>query len=266
MITPTIVDDNYLEEAAARANHIVEHVRAGARKGTLIWSRTSLTARLNLEAERAALSGDTEKALEFAKTQNAGKPPSAQQALLLAVTYRALGKPDLQREVLEAALKHQPQGSGWQLELALHELEQGRPDRAAAQFEAILEAYPEDKPLLPYLAFWAGYAVADSQPETARARWQRGRERPRAWPDAFWGDACGRALGEVGAEALAESAQLEGVGQRNSGPFVEGFACEQAGDTAGARAHYEEVLANARLGGHEFPAGVARARLGALGD
>jgi len=211
-------------------------------------------------------SGDTEQALEFAKTQTAGKPPSAQQALLLAVTYRALGKPDLQRGVLEAALKHQPEGSGWKLELALHELEQGRPEAAAAQFEAILEAYPEDKPLLPYLAFWSGYAVAGAQPETARARWKRGRERPRAWPDAFWGDACGRALGEVDAEALAESALLEGVGQRNCGPFVEGFACEQAGDTAGARAHYEEVLANARLGGHEFPAGVARARLDALGD
>ena len=86
------------------------------------------------------------------------------------------------------------------------------------------------------------------------------------WPDAFWVDACGRALGEVEPEDLAASADLEGEGERNNGPFVEAFARERAGDVEGAKQYYEQVLANARHGGHEWPANLARARLEALGD
>ncbi|MEZ6188002.1 MAG: tetratricopeptide repeat protein [Planctomycetota bacterium] len=209
-------------------------------------------------------SGRLDDALAFTQAQTAGKPADAQQSILLAVAHHARKEPEQQRAVLEAAVAAQPESSGWRFQLALVDLEQGRMDEARAGFAKVFAEHPQDRPMVPYLAFWGGYVLAESDPEGARARWKLGRGRPRVWPDAFWGDACGRALGEVDAETLAESAELEGEGERNHGPFVEGFVRERAGELDEARALYEQVLERARHGGEEWPAGLARARLAAL--
>ncbi len=63
MIKPTIVGDEQLMEMGERGLEYAERVRAGARSGLLPFSRDRMTAMLNVEAERAALAGDTSKAL-----------------------------------------------------------------------------------------------------------------------------------------------------------------------------------------------------------
>ena len=63
LITPTIVHDRSLADQGEKANAWGERIRAGARQGLLPWSRESMTARLNVEAEQLARDGDTEGAL-----------------------------------------------------------------------------------------------------------------------------------------------------------------------------------------------------------
>ncbi len=63
LITPTIVTDRSLAEAGEKAAAWTEHVRTGTRQGLLPWSRESMTARLNVEAEELARKGDSEGAL-----------------------------------------------------------------------------------------------------------------------------------------------------------------------------------------------------------
>jgi len=63
LITPTIVNDTQLAEAGERGEEYIEKSRAGAREGVLRWSRDKMTALKNIEAERLAAEGDTERAL-----------------------------------------------------------------------------------------------------------------------------------------------------------------------------------------------------------
>ncbi len=63
LITPTIVSDQSLLEQGERASEYAERVRAGTRQGLLPWSRDRMTAKLNLEAEELARSGETEQAI-----------------------------------------------------------------------------------------------------------------------------------------------------------------------------------------------------------
>jgi len=63
LITPTIVDDSFLNAAGERGRHKIDQARAGAREGTLKWSRDRITSQLNVEAEKLAAEGDREKAL-----------------------------------------------------------------------------------------------------------------------------------------------------------------------------------------------------------
>ena len=63
LVTPTIVNDTTLSLAGQRGKEYVDHVRAGSREGLLFWSREKLTSKMNVEAERLAREGKTEKAL-----------------------------------------------------------------------------------------------------------------------------------------------------------------------------------------------------------
>jgi type IV pilus assembly protein PilQ len=63
LVTPTIVNDTTLSLTGQRTKEYIDHVRAGSREGLLFWSREKLTARMNVEAERLANEGHTEKAL-----------------------------------------------------------------------------------------------------------------------------------------------------------------------------------------------------------
>jgi type IV pilus assembly protein PilQ len=74
MITPSIVSDASIASAAAQAEGDIERIRAGTRQGLLPWSRERMTSALNVEAERAARDGDTEKALWLAQRSLALNP------------------------------------------------------------------------------------------------------------------------------------------------------------------------------------------------
>lgn len=74
MITPSIVSDASIASAAAQAESDIERIRAGTRQGLLPWSRERMTSALNVEAERAARDGDTEKALWLAQRSLALNP------------------------------------------------------------------------------------------------------------------------------------------------------------------------------------------------
>jgi hypothetical protein len=63
LITPSIVDDSTLALDGEKGRNAVEQARAGARNGTLKWSRDRITSQLNVEAEKLAADGQTEKAL-----------------------------------------------------------------------------------------------------------------------------------------------------------------------------------------------------------
>lgn len=77
LITPTIVNDQSLTDAGRRGMDFVDRARAGAREGVLRWSRDRMTGRLNVEAERLATEGNTEKAMwkvERSLRLNASQP------------------------------------------------------------------------------------------------------------------------------------------------------------------------------------------------
>lgn len=63
MITPHIVNDAQLADAGQRGRDQLERAVAGAREGTLFWSRDKLSSQLNVEADDEASKGDTDKAL-----------------------------------------------------------------------------------------------------------------------------------------------------------------------------------------------------------
>ncbi len=63
LITPTVVNDTAMADAGKSGQAYVDNARAGAREGTLKWSRDRLTGQLNIEAEKLASEGNNEKAL-----------------------------------------------------------------------------------------------------------------------------------------------------------------------------------------------------------
>ncbi|MBI1191317.1 MAG: hypothetical protein GC200_11635 [Tepidisphaera sp.] len=63
MITPHIVNDSQLADAGQRGRDQLERAVAGAREGTLFWSRDKMSSQLNVEADDEAAKGDTDKAL-----------------------------------------------------------------------------------------------------------------------------------------------------------------------------------------------------------
>ncbi len=63
MITPSIVNDTQMAEAADRAKGTVAGARTGARQGVLIWGRDRRVGQLLIAAKKAAESGDRELAM-----------------------------------------------------------------------------------------------------------------------------------------------------------------------------------------------------------
>lgn len=63
LITPTVVSEKLLAEHANDVEGLSERIRAGSRSGLLPWSRESMTAKLNVEANELARAGDRDKAL-----------------------------------------------------------------------------------------------------------------------------------------------------------------------------------------------------------
>lgn len=63
LITPSIVNDGAMAEAGERGKEFARQAQAGAREGTLKWSRDRLTTQLNVEAQKLMNEGQVDKAL-----------------------------------------------------------------------------------------------------------------------------------------------------------------------------------------------------------
>ena len=63
LITPSIVNDGAMAEAGQRGKEFTRQAQAGAREGTLKWSRDRLTTQLNVEAQKLLNEGQADKAL-----------------------------------------------------------------------------------------------------------------------------------------------------------------------------------------------------------
>lgn len=63
LVTPSIVSDQVLLAGGDKAKALIDHVRAGAREGTLPFSRTRMTGQLLVEAQRLADAGKNEEAM-----------------------------------------------------------------------------------------------------------------------------------------------------------------------------------------------------------
>ncbi|MDX2130628.1 MAG: secretin N-terminal domain-containing protein [Planctomycetota bacterium] len=64
-VTPHIITDAAIDAQASRFRDQADRVRAGAREGTLPFSRERLTSILNVKAENAAVAGDTDRAMWY---------------------------------------------------------------------------------------------------------------------------------------------------------------------------------------------------------
>ncbi len=63
LITPSIVSEQVLTDAADRAEDDIVRLRAGSRQGLLPWSRERMTSAHNVEAERLLREGNSQRAL-----------------------------------------------------------------------------------------------------------------------------------------------------------------------------------------------------------
>ncbi len=92
MITPTIVNDEFLLDSGEKGMEFVENARAGAREGLLPFSREKQASQLLVEAERLAAEGNTDKALHKVQRALALKPQFPQA---VGLRERLMGKPAL---------------------------------------------------------------------------------------------------------------------------------------------------------------------------
>lgn len=90
MITPTIVNDEFLLATGAAGQEFVESSRAGAREGLLPFSRERQASQLLVEADRLVAQGNTDKALHKVQRALALKPNYPQA---VALRERLMGKP-----------------------------------------------------------------------------------------------------------------------------------------------------------------------------
>ncbi len=82
LITPSIVNDALMADVGNKGKDWTEKVRTGSREGVLWWSRDRMSSKLNVEAERLAAEGNTEKAL-WKVNQSMRMNPNQPEAVLL---------------------------------------------------------------------------------------------------------------------------------------------------------------------------------------
>lgn len=83
MITPTIVNDQIVNEHAERAKSLIDSAVAGTREGLLPFSRDKQASRLLVEAQQYAAEGKTKKALYCVRRSLSLNPNQPQARLLL---------------------------------------------------------------------------------------------------------------------------------------------------------------------------------------
>jgi type IV pilus assembly protein PilQ len=104
LITPSIVDDSTLALDGEKGKNAVDQARAGARNGTLKWSRDRITSQLNVEAEKLAADGQTEKAL-WKLERSLSLSPMQPEVIAMREKLTGTRKPVHNRSLLDNILK-----------------------------------------------------------------------------------------------------------------------------------------------------------------
>ena len=65
LVTPTVVQEEVMDDASKEANELVGDIAVGVREGLLPWAREKMAANYNHDAHVALSSGDTDRAISF---------------------------------------------------------------------------------------------------------------------------------------------------------------------------------------------------------
>ncbi len=103
LITPSIVNDALMADVGTKGKEWTEKVRTGSREGVLWWSRDRMSSKLNVEAERLAAEGDTEKAM-WKVNQSMRMNPNQPEAVLLREKISGKSSATPARSVLESIM------------------------------------------------------------------------------------------------------------------------------------------------------------------
>ncbi|MBC7834854.1 MAG: hypothetical protein H7Y88_07115, partial [Phycisphaerales bacterium] len=106
MITPSLVTDAIMADAAQQTSEDIERLRAGSRQGLLPWSREKMTAAHNVEAEKLAREGNYEKAL-WNIQRSLALSPLQPDALSLRERITGMREVWPSRSLLESALNEE---------------------------------------------------------------------------------------------------------------------------------------------------------------
>ncbi|MCX5689715.1 MAG: hypothetical protein NTV94_08030, partial [Planctomycetota bacterium] len=104
LITPSIVDDSTLALDGEKGKNAIDQARAGARNGTLKWSRDRITSQPNVEAEKLAADGQTEKAL-WKLERSLSLSPMQPEVIAMREKLTGTRKPLHNRSLLDNILK-----------------------------------------------------------------------------------------------------------------------------------------------------------------
>jgi hypothetical protein len=65
LVTPTVVQEEVMDDASKEANELVRDIAVGVREGLLPWAREKMAANYNHDAHAALKDGDTDRAISF---------------------------------------------------------------------------------------------------------------------------------------------------------------------------------------------------------
>ena len=65
LVTPTVVQEEVMDDASKEANELVRDIAVGVREGLLPWAREKMAANYNHDAHQALKNGDTDRAISF---------------------------------------------------------------------------------------------------------------------------------------------------------------------------------------------------------
>jgi type IV pilus assembly protein PilQ len=65
LVTPTVVQEEVMDNASREANELVSDISVGVREGLLPWAREKMAANYNHDAHAALSTGDTDRAISF---------------------------------------------------------------------------------------------------------------------------------------------------------------------------------------------------------
>lgn len=108
LITPSIVNDALMADVGNKGKDWTEKVRTGSREGVLWWSRDRMSSKLNVEAERLAAEGNTEKAL-WKVNQSMRMNPNQPEAVLLREKISGKSSALPSRSVLDSIMSKETQ-------------------------------------------------------------------------------------------------------------------------------------------------------------